>query len=463
MTRYPEYAATGLDWCAQAPAHWQRQRNATLFRHRVETGHPELPILEVSLRTGVRVRSFEAGERKQVMRQRDKYKRAAMGDIAYNMMRMWQGALGTVPVDGLVSPAYVVVAPEPGVNTDYFAYLFRTDAYQREVNKFSRGIVADRNRLYWHDFRRMPSLMPPRDEQDQIVAFLRAHDVKLGRLVRCKQSQIAKLSDRREALLEEFVGARAFDRPHSAHVSKPLKAWARINGSTLSNVTDSNFSFRYIDIGCVGRGELTRAPVAMKFKDAPSRARRIVRSGDVLIATVRPYLRAIWQHDSDQADLIASTGFAVLTAGGPIIPGYLALAVQTASFIDQVIARSVGVAYPAIAEAALGRIPISAPRDLAEQQRMIEMAADRLAPIQDAILAAKREIDFALEYRTRLIADVVTGQRDVRGWRPRPDDVTDDAEASAAWSALGGSADHDTDDDHSLQGAAGHDEPDGHE
>ena len=109
------------------------------------------------LRTGVRVRDMENGARKQQMADRSKYKRAAKGDVAYNMMRMWQGAVGVAPVDGLISPAYVVARPFPEVEPRYYTYLFRTSAYMREVNKFSRGIVSDRNRLYWDEFKQMPS------------------------------------------------------------------------------------------------------------------------------------------------------------------------------------------------------------------------------------------------------------------------------------------------------------------
>jgi type I restriction enzyme S subunit len=154
---YSTYCASGLPWAPQMPGGWNVLRNGRLFAHRVETGFPDLPILEVSLRTGVRVRDMENLKRKQVMSQKERYKRAAKGDIAYNMMRMWQGALGPAPVDGLVSPAYVVVKPFEGANSAYYSYLFRTDAYMREVNKFSRGIVADRNRLYWDEFKQTRS------------------------------------------------------------------------------------------------------------------------------------------------------------------------------------------------------------------------------------------------------------------------------------------------------------------
>jgi type I restriction enzyme, S subunit len=103
------------------------------------------------------------------MSDREKYKRANAGDIAYNMMRMWQGAVGVAPVDGLISPAYIVAKPLPETDSGYYGYLFRIGAYMDEVNKFSRGIVSDRNRLYWEDFKQMPSPFPPPAEQAVIV------------------------------------------------------------------------------------------------------------------------------------------------------------------------------------------------------------------------------------------------------------------------------------------------------
>ena len=202
---YETYSESGLPWTLRLPEGWQVLRNGRLFAHRVETGFPELPILEVSLRTGVRVRDMANLKRKQVMSQKEKYKRAVKGDIAYNMMRMWQGAVGPAPVDGLVSPAYVVVRPFPEVNTAYYSYLFRTDAYMREVNKFSRGIVADRNRLYWDEFKQMPSPMPPLPEQDQIVAYLRAQDAHMARLIKAKRDLIALLIEQRLRIIDQAL------------------------------------------------------------------------------------------------------------------------------------------------------------------------------------------------------------------------------------------------------------------
>ena len=156
---------SGVEWLGDVPEHWEMIRNGRLFAQRSETGFPDLPILEVSLRTGVRIRDLENSDRKQMMTVRSEYKRVVKGDIAYNMMRMWQGAVGVASVNGLVSPAYVVARPLRGVDPRYFSALFRTSCYMGEVDKYSRGIVKDRNRLYWEDFRRMQSPCPPPSEQ----------------------------------------------------------------------------------------------------------------------------------------------------------------------------------------------------------------------------------------------------------------------------------------------------------
>lgn len=202
---YPAYRDSGLPWLGDVPEHWDVRRNGRLFAERNDTGHGDLPILEVSLRTGVRVRDMDNGTRKQVMTDRSKYKRAAEGDIAYNMMRMWQGAVGVAPVDGLISPAYVVAGPFPEVESRYYSYLFRTCDYMREVNKFSRGIVADRNRLYWDEFKQMPSSFPPTAEQQAIADFLDVHGRLVARLIRNKRRLIALLNEQKQAIINRAV------------------------------------------------------------------------------------------------------------------------------------------------------------------------------------------------------------------------------------------------------------------
>ena len=202
---YPAYKPSGAKWLGDVPTHWQVNRNGRLFVQRNEVGYSELPILEVSLISGVRVRDFDNSSRKQVMSDRSLYKRAVEGDIAYNMMRMWQGAVGVAPVDGLVSPAYVVARPLAGNETRYYEHLFRTSAYKNEVDKYSRGIVKDRNRLYWEDFKQMPSPCPPPNEQVLIANAISQTIEFTSTNIQNARSQIALADEYHTRLIADVV------------------------------------------------------------------------------------------------------------------------------------------------------------------------------------------------------------------------------------------------------------------
>ena len=218
---------SGVEWLGDVPTHWKVVRNGQLFAQRNETGFPELPILEVSLKTGVRIRDLENSDRKQMMTIRSDYKRAITGDIAYNTMRMWQGAVGVAPVDGLVSPAYVIAQPLHGTESRYFSALFRTSAYMAEVDKYSRGIVKDRNRLYWEDFKQMPSLRPPPYEQTAIVEYLDKATADIDTAISRTRRQIELLQEYRTRLIADVVTGKldvreaAANLPDAAYVPQP--------------------------------------------------------------------------------------------------------------------------------------------------------------------------------------------------------------------------------------------------
>ena len=202
---YRAYKDSGVEWLGDVPAHWEVIRNGQLFVQRNETGFPELPILEVSLKTGVSIRDLDDSNRKQMMSVRSEYKRAVKGDIAYNMMRMWQGAVGVAPVDGLVSPAYVVAKPLRGTEPRYFNALFRTSAYMVEVDKYSHGIVKDRNRLYWEEFKQIPITGPPPDEQVLIADAIDQSTATMNDGLSRIRRQIELIQEYRTRLIADVV------------------------------------------------------------------------------------------------------------------------------------------------------------------------------------------------------------------------------------------------------------------
>ena len=87
------------------------------------------------------------------------------GDLAYNMMRMWQGASGLAGQDGMVSPAYVVVTPSDTVDPTFASYWFKSARMIHLFWAYSYGIAGDRLRLYYKDFARIPVTLPPKSDQ----------------------------------------------------------------------------------------------------------------------------------------------------------------------------------------------------------------------------------------------------------------------------------------------------------
>jgi len=195
----------GLLWLGKVPAHWKTERIRWLFRERDDRGEPELPLMEVSIANGVSVREFTGEKIESTAADFNTYKVARRNDIAFNKMRMWQGAVGVSPVDGLVSPDYVVAAARVQLLPDYFGFLFRTDAFSAECGRRSHGLTWDRLRIYWEEFREIKVPYPPIDEQRAIVDFITRETAKIDSVRAATERTIALLKERRSALIAAAV------------------------------------------------------------------------------------------------------------------------------------------------------------------------------------------------------------------------------------------------------------------
>ena len=154
----------------------------------------------------------------------------------------------------------------------------------------------------------------------------------------------------------------------------------------------------------------------MIFKDAPSRARRIVRDGDVIVSTVRTYLEAIASIDNPPENLVVSTGFIVIRPNQYLYKGFASYCLRAKGFIKEVIARSVGVSYPAINSSDLVNISIPS-LEYCEQMEITNFLDSQTAKIDELIRKAESVIQLMQERRTALISSAVTGKIDVRNWQ----------------------------------------------
>ena len=181
-----------------------------------------------------------------------------------------------------------------------------------------------------------------------------------------------------------------------------IKDIADINQKVLSENTPKNFMFRYIDISSVDSNGNISESEPLYFGDAPSRARRVLRVNDIIISTVRTYLKAIAFISPNYKDYIASTGFAVLTPKKDVNPNYIYYGLINNDFIDEVSKNSIGVSYPAITSSELSSLSVPLP-SLPVQRRIVSYLDSKTSEIDHAIslLEQKREA------YTRLKASVI--------------------------------------------------------
>jgi len=188
---------------------------------------------------------------------------------------------------------------------------------------------------------------------------------------------------------------------------KPLKTITSINDEVLPESLSRDYEIEYVDIGSVSLANGIEKTEAMLFGDAPSRARRIPRDGDVLVSTVRTYLKAIAPVVNPPSNLVASTGFAVVRPRHELEPGFLKYALQEEHFIQQVISRSTGVSYPAINASDVAKISLNLPGS--SEQLAITTFLDHETTKIDALIAEQqRLIELLQEKRQAVISHAVT-------------------------------------------------------
>jgi type I restriction enzyme S subunit len=196
---------SGVPWLGDIPAHWEIERSRWLFRvrdDRSETGNEEL--LTVSHITGVTPRSekdvnmFEAESTVG-------YKVCQPGDLVINTMWAWMGAMGIAPCVGIVSPSYHVYHVGDRLAPAYVDAIVRTQLFAKEVTRFSKGVWSSRLRLYPEGFFEVMFPVPPIEEQQEIVDFIRREQQQIDGMSSAVEKSLVLLRERREAVIAAAV------------------------------------------------------------------------------------------------------------------------------------------------------------------------------------------------------------------------------------------------------------------
>lgn len=189
--------------------------------------------------------------------------------------------------------------------------------------------------------------------------------------------------------------------------AKSLKFLCTFNDQVISESAGHDYEIEYVDIGSVNSSQGITKTETMLLSKAPSRARRLVKDGDVIISTVRTYLEAISPIINPPENMVVSTGFAVIRPSIGLNHAFAAYCLRASGFIKEVVARSVGVSYPAINASDLVNIPVPN-MPLTEQLRIANFLDHETAKIDNLIEKQQQLIELLKEKRQAVISHAVT-------------------------------------------------------
>ena len=420
---------------------------------RSTTGKEQL--LRVSQYTGVTQRKPTDGSEAPDTRASSLigYKRVTPDDLVINIMLAWNGSMGVSRYEGIVSPAYCVYRFKPGVLPWYYHELLRLPLYKGRIKTASTGIVESRLRLYSDDLGRIEVIHPPPSEQAAIVRFLDWANGRLERAIRAKRKMIALLNEQKQAIIHRAV-TRGLDPdvplkdsgiPWLGEIPVHWELWrisrfARVgNGSTPSRAKPAYWNggtYPWLNSSQVNRGFINSAdqfvtPAALRECHLPK-----VPAGSVLMAiTGQGKTRGMSAVLSVEATINQHIAF--ITPRVPVAsPEFIHLALSAAYLQLRASSEDSGSTKGAITCEDLKRFKIAVP-PTPEQETLLRHVQTETRTLNTAISRLESEISLLREYRTRLVADVVTGKLDVREAAARlpdefaPDAVEDDAGLSA--------------------------------
>ena len=448
---YAEYKESGISWLVEIPSNWDVRRMKLLLREvdsRSSSGKEQL--LRVSQYTGVTQRKASDGSDEPDTRASSLvgYKRVAVNDLVINIMLAWNGSMGVSRYDGIASPAYCVYRFKSGALPWYYHELLRLPVYKGRIKTASTGVVESRLRLYSDDLGHIEAIQPPPDEQAAIVRFLDHANRRLEKTIRAKRKVIALLNEQKQAIIHRAV-TRGLDptvplKPSGISwlgdipqhwEALPVKRCSIVISKGTTPSTEGREileegPIRFIKAENISGGVIVDKPRAFIGQETHNVLRRSqLHEHDILFVIAGATLGKIAIVRESHLPANTNQAVAFIRPNHRVTPEFLAIWLKSNRIKEQIWLNAVQSAQPNLSMGSLGDFPVPLP-PVAEQAIVVERVDAELRLPNAAIAHAEREISLLREYRTRLIADVVTGKLDVREAARHLPEETEEPEAS---------------------------------
>lgn len=370
---------------------WKPGHAGDAFSNSKTKGEAGLPIWSVTLDRGLvprdtLVRRLEGDAADETNL------RAQAGDLVYNMMRMWQGAVGQATEECMVSPAYVVLSPKNGTSSAFFDHWFKHPRMIYLLWAFSHGLTSDRLRLYFNDFKKIPLALPALPEQQKIAAFLDAVSRRISLLA---EKKTALEYYKRGVMQRLFSGALRFTQDDGT----PFPDWEILGASDLfKSVSNKNHdgSLSVLSItqenGAVLRDE---NGIDIKATAASVAGYKIVEPGDYIIS-LRSFQGGI-EYSSVKG--ICSPAYTIMKPAREIDDGFYKQFLKSGNFVRRLALTVVGIRDgKQISYGAFATLKLPYPHP--DEQRKI---ADFLSAIDSKIDAVSTQISEMERFKKGLL------------------------------------------------------------
>lgn len=416
---------SGIEWIGEIPDDWKVERLQWYIEEVKISNNPMQTdrVLSLTNKAGV-IPYEEKGAQGNVAKEDyTQYKLAYPNTIVANSMNILIGSVGICNYFGCVSPVYYVFRPTKKADLLFINYIMQTIPFQKELRRYANGILEIRLRVSANGILKRKIAIPNLEKQKNIVDKISKKCAAVDRMIENQRAQIEKLKEYKQSVITEAV-TRGLDPsaplkdsgiewlgkiPAKWNVNR-LKYRTTYNDEILKDSTPQEEIIRYVEIGSVSLENGVEKIEEYAFKDAPSRARRIAKKDDIIISTVRTYLKAIASIKEEL--LIVSTGFCVLRPNNQINSKYLEYFCKSNLFTEYVSANSYGISYPAINASSLVAFHIIEPL-IEEQQQIADYLDKKCAEIDKLIAIKQQKIETLTEYKKSLIYEYVTGKKQV--------------------------------------------------
>ncbi|EAJ2438233.1 restriction endonuclease subunit S [Campylobacter upsaliensis] len=246
------YKPSGIKWLGEIPQSWKNVSIRSCFTESNQRCNTDsYPLLSVTIANGI-IYQDDIENKKDISNDdKSNYKIVPLNAVAYNKMRMWQGAVGVNTLTtGIVSPAYIVAIPNEKILPNFVSYLFKSKIMISEFDKNSYGLCLDMNNLRYDDFRNIKIPLPPLQEQKEIAEFLDKKCEKIQNYIDKKQKLITLLQEKKQALINEAVCGRVACHTADSHChTEPLgevsNPTCHTERSEVSHNTESKRDFSH--------------------------------------------------------------------------------------------------------------------------------------------------------------------------------------------------------------------------